>query len=213
MARDRTDRLDTKKRTEAACERDDAQRAAWWASILTIPAGTLVFLDETGTNTAMTTRYARAPRGQRATTHAPRNHGPNVTLVAALCLTGMGPVMVSAGAMTESVFVAYVAHFLVPWLEPGQVVVLDNLAAHTGDQARTRIEAAGCTLRFLPPYSPDFSPIEGSMSKLKADLRRAKARTRDALDAAIAHAVAAISPTDASGWFYGCGYVPLRQPL
>lgn len=173
----------------------------------------LVFLDETGTNTAMTDRYARAPRGERANGHAPRNHGPNTTLLACLTRTGMGPAMLVEGATTSEVFTAYIKHLLVPWLRPGQIVILDNLSAHSGSQVRDLIEAAGCQVRFLPAYSPDFSPIEWAFSKLKTALRAAMARTRDALERAIADGLNQITADDANGWFYGCGYVPLRQSI
>jgi len=173
----------------------------------------LVFLDETGTNTAMTPRYGWAPTGSRATGTAPRNHGPNVTLVTTLSLAGLGPPMVIDGPMTTLAFEAYVAQVLVPTLRPGQIVVLDNLSTHTSQRTRTMIEAAGCTLHFLPPYSPDFSPIEWAFSKLKTGLRQAAARTSEALDAAIATGLNQITPADARGWFTGCGYSVPSQSL
>lgn len=173
----------------------------------------LVFLDETGTNTAMSQRYARAPRGERANGSAPRNHGPNTTLLACLTRTGMGPALLVEGATTTEVFTAYVEHVLVPWLRPGQIVILDNLSAHTSDRVSRLIEAAGCQVRFLPAYSPDFSPIEWAFSTLKIGLRAAMARTRDALERAIAAGLDRITAEDAAGWFYGCGYVVRRQPL
>ncbi len=197
----------------AARERDESARAAWWSETLTLPVADLVFLDETGTNTAMTQRYARAPRGERANGSAPRNHGPNTTLLACLTRGGMGPALLVEGATTTEVFTAYVDQVLVPWLRPGQIVILDNLAAHTSDRVRRHIEAAGCQVRFLPPYSPDFSPIEWAFSKLKTHLRVAMARTRDALERAIAAGLDRITAEDADGWFYGCGYVARRQPL
>ena len=175
--------------------------------------GQLVFVDETGTNTAMAQRYARAPRGERANGSAPRNHGPNTTLLACLTRTGMGPAMLVEGATTTEVFTAYVEHVLIPWLPPGQIVILDNLSAHTGQRVRQLIEAVGCTVRFLPAYSPDFSPIEWAFSKLKTCLRVAMARTRDALERAIASGLDQISAADVEGWFYGCGYAVRRQPL
>lgn len=173
----------------------------------------LVFLDERDTNTAMTQRYARAPRGERANGGTPRNHGPNTTMLACLTRAGMGPAMLVEGATTTEVFTAYVERVLVPWLRPGQIVILDNLSAHTGSPVRTLLEAAGCQVRFLPAYSPDFSPIEWAFSKLKIALRAAMARTRDALERAIAIGLEHITAADADGWFYGCGYVPRRQSL
>jgi transposase len=170
----------------------------------------LVFVDETGTNTAMAPRYAWSRRGTRANARAPRNPGPNTTLISALSLDGIGPAMVVEGATTTEVFEAYVRQVLVPSLRPGQIVILDNLSVHTGERIRRWIENAGCRLHFLPAYSPDFNPIEWAFAKLKSGLRRAMARSRDALLAAIAAGLAAITTADARGWFYGCGYVPLR---
>lgn len=197
----------------AARERDESARAAWRPETLKLPVDDLVFLDETGTNTAMAQRYARAPRGDRANGRAPRNHGPNTTLLACLTRSGMGPAMVVEGATTTEVFDAYVEQVLVPWLRPGQIVILDNLSAHTGPTVRELIEAAGCQVRFLPAYSPDFSPIEWAFSKLKAGLRTAMARTREALEQTIAAGLDQITSDDAHGWFFGCGYLPLRQSL
>ena len=148
------------KRTLAASERDAAKRAAWWEETLTESVADLVFVDETGTNTAMTPRYGWAPTGTRATGTTPRNHGPNVTLVTSMSLAGLGPAMVIDGPMTTLAFEAYVAQLPVPTLRPGQIVVLDNLSARTSQRTRALIEAAGCRLGFLPPYSLDFSPIE-----------------------------------------------------
>jgi len=197
----------------AASERDAVKRAAWWDETLTLPLADLVFLDETGTNTAMTPRYGRAPSGIRATGSAPRNHGPNVTLVTTVSLAGLGPPMVIDAPMTTLAFETYVAQVLVPTLRPGQILVLDNLSAHTSQRTRTVIEAAGCTLRFLPPYSPDYSPIEWAFSKLKTWLRQAAARTSEALDVAIAAGLQRITRADARGWFAGCGYDVSSLPL
>lgn len=172
-----------------------------------------MFVDESGANVAMTPRRARAPRGQRAHGTVPRNHGRNTTLIAALGVAGLGPVMTLPGAVDRPAFVAYVREFLAPALRRGQVVVLDNLAVHKGAAIRRLVEARGCRLLFLPPYSPDFAPIEQAFSKVKAALRRAGARTRDTLEAAIAAALDTITPADARGWFRHCGYTAPGQPL
>ena len=124
----------------------------------------MVFVDETGTNTAMTQRFGRAPRGQRTHGTAPRNHGPNTTVLACVTHAGPGPALLVEGATTREVFTTDVERVLVPWPRPGQIVILDNLAAHTGERIQTLIERAGCQLRFLPAYSPDFSPIEWAFS-------------------------------------------------
>ena len=161
----------------------------------------------------MTPRRARAPRGQRACGAVPRNRGGNTTLIAALTPAGRGPAMTRAGAADGPAFVAYVRAFLAPALLPGQIVVLDNLAVHKGAAIRRLIAARGCRLRFLPPYSPDFAPIAHAFSKVKEHLRRAGARTREALDAAIATALDAITAQDAAGWFRHCGYPLSGQSL
>jgi transposase len=154
----------------------------------------------------MTPRRARAPRGERAVGSAPRNRGPNVTLLAALTPDGVGPALTVEGAADRLVVEAYVGRVLVPTLRPGQVVVLDNLSAHKGDEVRTLIEAAGCRLLFLPAYSPDFNPIELAFAKVKERLRRTAARTVDALVAAIGEALDAVSAADARGFFAHCGF-------
>ena len=170
-------------------------------------------MDESGANVAMTPRRARAPRGQRAYGAVPRNWGDNLTLVAALGVGGLGPAMTLPGALDRPAFVAYVREFLAPTLVPGQIVVLDNLAVHKGPAIRRLIEARGCRLLFLPPYSPDLAPIEHAFGKVKEALRRAGARTRVALEAALAAALDTITARDAAAWFRHCGYHPPGQPL
>ena len=170
----------------------------------------LVFVDECGTHTSMTRRKARAARGERAHGAVPRNRGPVTTLLAGVSLAGMSPAMTVEGGTDTAVFATYLEHFLLPALEPGQVVVVDNVGAHKPDRIRELIEAAGCRLVFLPAYSPDLSPIEEAFSKLKALIRAAAARTRAALDAAIAAALEAVTAADAVGWFAHAGY-PTRQ--
>ncbi len=147
---------------------------------------------------------ARAPKGERAFGEAPRNRGKNTTLLASMSAQGMGPCVAVEGATTGAVFEAYVGQVLAPALRPGQVVVLDNLAARKGERVKELVEARGCELLFLPAYSPDFSPIEEAFSKLKALLRRAKARTKEALVEEIGRALGAIAPEDAKGWFGHC---------
>lgn len=175
------------------------------------PVERLVFVDETGTHTRMTPLYARAPRGQRAYGQVPRNHTRNTTLVAALTLAGLDAPMVLEGAMDREAFVAWLHHFLVPTLTPGQVVVMDNLNVHKGGAVRAIIEGAGCDLISLPAYSPDFSPIEGAYSKVKTRVRRAAKRTQSELEAAIGEAVGTVTAQDAAGWFRHCGYHPAGQ--
>ena len=143
----------------------------------------------------------------------PRNHGQLTTLVATLTAAGPGAAMLLPGALDGPAFVAYVREFLAPTLRPGQIVILDNLAVHKNAAARRLIAARGCRLLFLPAYPPDFNPIEHAFAKLKAHLRRTGARTRAALEPAIARALDAITASDAHGRFQHCGYPPSAQPL
>lgn len=170
----------------------------------------MVWVDETGSHLGFTPTYSRAPRGQRARGCAPRNRGRNRTLITALTLDGMGPGLLLEGALDGAAFEAYIRHVLAPTLRPGQIVVVDNLKAHHRERAQAAIEARGAELWFLPAYSPDLTPIEEAFAKLKHLLRRAAARTHEALAAAIWAALAAITPEDATGWFTHCGYPPVR---
>ena len=129
-----------------------------------------------------------------------------------MSLEGMGPCLAVEGATTKLLFEAYVERVLAPSLRPGRVMVMDNLGAHRGDRVRELIEARGCSLLYLPPYSPDFSPIEEAFGKIKALLRKSKARTRAALLEAIGRALSAITPQDAAGYFGHCGYPLDAQP-
>jgi len=200
------------KKSFLTAERDERERLTWRERTRRLDAGCLVFVDECGTHTSMARRYTRAPRGERAYGGVPRNRDKNTTLIASLSLGGMGEAMVVEGSTTKAVFEAYVEGFLVPPLEEGQVVVLGNLGADKGERVRRLIEARGCKLLFLPAYSPDFSPIDEAFSKIKALLKKAAARTREALIEAIGRALDAVSPADAKGWFAHCGYEPEAQP-
>ena len=160
----------------------------------------------------MTRLRARAPKGERVYGRVPRNRGRNTTLLASMTHEGMGPCLAVVGSTTKAVFEAYVEEVLAPTLSPGQVVVLDNLGAHRGERVRELIEARDCELLFLPPYSPDFSPIEEAFSKIKALLRKAAARARGALLEAIGSALSAITARDARGYFGHCGYPLDAQP-
>lgn len=154
----------------------------------------------------MTRTHGRAPRGQRLVAAIPRNHGPNVTCLAALTATGVGPSLVFAGALDGDLFARWVEAHLVPTLRPGQLVILDNLSVHKHAGAREAIEAAGCQLRFLPAYSPDFNPIELVFSQLKAHLRKTGARALDALMDAIGVGLNAVTADDALACFRHAGY-------
>jgi transposase len=202
-----------KKKTIKAAEQDWLARIGWSIFLRFIDARECVFVDETSTTTTMTRRYARAPHNERAVGEVPRNHGTSTTLIGALSLDGLGAAMTVSGAVDEAVMVAYVRELLCPSLHPGQIVFMDNLSSHKGETVRTLIEQAGCTLIFLPPYSPEFSPIEQAFSKLKEFLRATGARTQDALDAAITAAIELVTKLDARHWFKHCGYQVLDSPL
>ena len=143
----------------------------------------------------------------------PRNWGSNVTLLASMTREGMGPCIAVEGATTKAVFEAYVEEALAPSLGPGQVVVMDNLSSHKGQRVREIVEGRGCELLYLPPYSPDLNPIERAFAKLKASLRRAQARTFEALIEAMGRALDEITNRDASGFFRHCGYHAPAQLL
>ena len=164
-------------------------------------------MDECSTNIALTRLYARAPRGERAYGKAPRNWGKNITLISSLSADeGIGAAMSVEGATDGAAFETYVKHFLAPTLRRGQIMVMDNLQVHKIKRVRDLVEGAGAEVLFLPPYSPDFSPIEEAFSKVKGILRRIGARTREALLEATSEALDAVSRTDAVGWFGHCGY-------
>lgn len=150
----------------------------------------------------------RAKRGQRCRAPIPHGHWKTTTFTGALRLSGMTAPMVLDGPMNRAAFRAYVELVLVPTLRPGDIVVMDNLPAHRGKDIRTLIEAAGASLFYLPPYSPDFNPIENAFAKLKAFLRKAAARTIDALWNAIGDALPAFTPVECANYFTAAGYEP-----
>jgi transposase len=199
--------LDAKKKSIGATERNEEERTPWRENANQLPTESLLFIDECGSNIALTPLYARAPKGERARGSVPRNRGKNTTLIAALTLEGMGAAMILEGSANTTAFEVYVEQVLTPTLQAGQIVIMDNLQAHKSARVRVAIEAKNCQLLFLPSYSPDLSPIEEAFSKLKTALRRTGARTREALEEAIAQALRAITAQDAQGWFQHCGYL------
>ncbi len=190
-----------------ATERDEWLRAAWRITVAgAVDPRRLVFVDEMGTNTSLSPMYAYSPRGRRAYAKVPRNRGANTTLLASMSFEGMGPCLAVQGPTTATVFEAYVEKVLAPSLRRGQIVVVDNLGAHKGAKVRELVEERGCQLLYLPPYSPDFNPIEEAFSKIKGALRKAGARTREALIEALGAAVSAVTARDARGFFEHGGY-------
>ena len=206
LAHDQTGGLDAKKRTVVASERDEVYRAVWRADLAMIDPTRLVFVDESGTNIAMSPRYGRAPRGERVQGEAPRNWGMNTTLLAAWTPAGISPALVVEGATDRAVFDVFVKELLVPTLRPGQIVVWDNLSVHKSQRAREVIEEADCEVVFLPAYSPDFNPIEQAFSKLKGWLRQQEARAVEHLWDAIGAGLGRITASDAQGWYRHCDY-------
>jgi transposase len=167
----------------------------------------LVFLDETAATTNMTRHYGRAPVGQRLVDPVPYGHWKRTTFVSALRQGGLGAAMAIDGSMNGDLFVAYVEQVLLPTLQAGDVVVLDNLPAHKRVEARELLKGAGCALIFLPAYSPDLNPIEMAYSKLKALLRKAKERTVAGLQAFLFAALDAFKPQECANFIAHCGYL------
>lgn len=181
-------------------------RTAYQREVRRLEWRRLKFIEESGVNLALTRLYGRAPRGERAGGSVPINYGSNVTILGALSASGLEALMTVEGATDGEVFRVYGRRVLGPQLRPGAIVVMDNLRAHKVSGVREAIESCGATLLYLPPYSPDLSPIERCWSKLKTALRAAGARTRRALDRAIKHALTTIGAVDAVAWFAHCGY-------
>jgi transposase len=171
-----------------------------------------LFVDESSTRLNMTPLYARSPKGQRAIAVVPKRSS-NITLIAAMTKQGMQATMTLEGSLDGDAFEVYVENVLVPTLKPGQTVILDNLRVHENTKAKTLIEQAGCALRFLPAYSPDLTPIECGLAKIKTVLRSLTAATSKAFDKAIKTALDAVSPEDIQGFFLNCGYTLSGQPL
>ena len=176
-----------------------AERRRWRAWLPLRDVRRYVFLDESGVTTDLLRRYGRSPRGQRLHDHTPCGHWQAHTVVAGLRLEGLTAAAVFDGPIDNPSFLAYVEQILVPTLRPGDVVVLDNLAVHKQPDVRAAIERAGAQLRFLPPYSPDFNPIELAFAKLKAFLRAARPRNFDQVCALVATALKLYGDINADG--------------
>lgn len=191
--------------------RGHAARKDFVRRVDAIPIEHLIFVDEFGTNLAMTRRYARAPLGVRAHGAVPGNPDPNITLTLGLRLDGFVAPFAFEGATDGVAFRAYVEHQLAPQLTPGDVVIVDNLGAHHVGGIELVLETVGAKLLFLPPYSPDLSPVENGGSKVKALMRAEAPRTIAAVYEAMGHAIGKVTPSDARGWFDHCGYRTKRQ--
>ena len=193
-----------------ACEQDRPDvarhRSRWQQRQATIDPERLVFIDETWTKTNMAPLRRWCLRGRRLKDQVPHRRWQTLTFIAALRHDGIVAPCLFDGPINGESFLAYVTQVLVPTLRPGDIVVMDNLSSHKGPRVREMIEAAGADLRYLPPYSPDFNPIENAFSKMKAFLRKAAARTVDDLWQAIADALNIFSPDECQNYFAACGY-------
>ena len=183
-----------------------ARRAAWPGVVAGVPPQDPAFLDETGANTTMGRTHGYAPRGQRLTAAVPHGHYKAVTFVAALTAGGRVAPLAPDGPMTGPVFLAYGEPVLLPELRPGTVVVMDNLPCHRVAGVRAAVEAAGCRLDYLPPYSPDLNPIENAVRKFKRLLRTAAARTVDGVYQAMRDAVKRFEPAECLNYLRHAGY-------
>jgi transposase len=172
----------------------------------TFQGSRLRFLDETGVTITLTPRYGRAAPGVRVIESVPRNYGQHLSLLATLSPQGLNAPMTSEGPVDAMVFRLYVERVLGPTLRPGEIVGMDTLAVHKVAGIAEQIAARGARVEYLPPYSPDFTPIEQAWSKLKTALRQRKARTRRTLERALTALLPTISGTDARAWFHHCGY-------
>jgi transposase len=183
-----------------------AARRAWFEGQLDLDPRQLIFIDETAATTKMARRYGRSPRGERCRAAVPHGHWKTTTFTAGLRVDGLAAPMILEGPMDGEAFRAYVAGILVPELVPGDIVILDNLPAHRVAGVREAIETAGARLLYLPPYSPDFNPIELALAKFKALLRAAATRTIPDLWQAIETALDAFTPQECANYFAAAGY-------
>jgi transposase len=184
-----------------------AQRQAWWRRLADVDLSRLVFLDESGAKTDLTRLYGRSFDGQRVVDRTPHGHWCTTTILSSVRLEGSRASMVVEAPTDTDVFSVYVQQVLLPQLRRGDIVVMDNLPPHKVAAVTELLEAAGVEVWYLPPYSPDFNPIEKMWSKIKAFLRKVEARTKEALWDAIGSALATVTVSDVLGWFTSCGYI------
>jgi transposase len=182
------------------------RRQEWVAGVPGLDPQRLVFIDETGARTNLSRRYGRAPAGRRLVDYVPCGHWKTTTFVAALRTSGLTAPMVIDGALSGDLFVACVEQVLVPTLAPGDIVVMDNLACHKRVGVAEALGAAGCRAVYLPPYSPEYNPIEQVFSKLKALLRKDPERTVEGLWARLGRSLDAFPPQECRNYFQHCGY-------
>jgi transposase len=208
----RPTRLHAQKKTAHAAEQDRpdilSRREAWFEGQIDLDPERLVFVDESWASTNMARRYGRCARGERLRMAVPHGHWKTTTLIAGMRSTGVVAPFVIDSPVNRLIFEAWVEQALVPELRPGDIVVMDNLSSHKGPAVQGMIEAAGARLLYLPPYSPDFNPIENLFAKLKALLRREAPRTIDTLWHAIGRILDFVTPRECQNMFAAAGYDP-----
>ena len=182
----------------------------WHASLKEFPVDKLIFVDESHASTSMARLRGWGLRGQRVIGSIPHGHYKTQTMLSGVRLSGPVAPFVFDGALDGEVFRVWVEKILLPELDSGDIVILDNLSSHKTSAAREMIEAAGCQLLFLPPYSPDYNPIENMWSKIKEYLRTFAARELEALYEAVAVAFSQVTPQDCNGFFRHCGHVQIN---
>ena len=209
------DRLSFKKKSLYASEqnREDVAilRASWHEQTPLCNVKSLVFIDESGVQNNMTRLYGRIVGGDRLHESAPGGHWSTTSIISSIRINGQTECMTIEGATDADVFRTYIDHILCPTLCPNDVVIMDNLSSHKVPGIKESIEATGAILLYLPPYSPDFNPIEKMWSKVKAHIRKIKPRTSAETESAVASALTNVSPADAEGWFASCGYVLIHS--
>jgi transposase len=198
--------ITTEKKSVTAAERNNRKRAWFWRKLKGVAHERLKFIDESGVTTVLTRPRGRAAPGQRVVEAVPKNYGQSTSVVSVLGIGGVETTMVIEGAVDTVVFDAFCQHFLRPCLQCGDVVVLDNLGAHRASRIEETVRECKAKVIWLPPYSPDFSPIESMWAKVKTYLRTIKARTTEDLERAVAEGMTQITQSDCRGWFKHCGY-------
>lgn len=195
-----------KKKTRLAQEADPVERAVFQQKQRRLAVRRLLFVDEFGIQRALSRVYARAPKGARARVTEPSERGRNISVSLALRLSGVSATLMVEEAVDGPVWNSYLEHFLVPELEPGDLVLLDRISFHRSPQALSLIQDAGAKMVELPAHSPDFDPVEECISKIKESLRGSQARTYPGLEQALKRAIKQVTPKDIRGWFRHCGY-------
>lgn len=189
-----------------SAERNNYKRAWFWRRVGLLDHRRFKLIDEAGSNLALTRLFGRAPAGQRVSESVPRNYGQQTSIISAGGLSGPTATLTVEGAVDTAIFNVYVEQVLSPTIEVGDILIPDNLSAHRASRIETVAVERGAQVIWLPPYSPDFSPVELMWSKIKTALRAAKARTREELERALIAALTLVTTDDCAGWFSHCGY-------